>query len=97
MDNYPCSRLPTANLGAVASAVGVVTQEEHLHMGLRGWGIYTTSERDFSPSIFLSDKITQLFFVETILSPVLVLVAWHVSSTLSLEWVNGPSQPDLSI
>lgn len=73
MDNYPCSRLPTANLGAVASAVSVVTQEEHLHMGLKGWGI------------------------EAILSPVSVLAVCHVSSTLSLEWVNGPGQPDLSI
>ena len=71
MDNDPCSRLPTANPGTVASAVGVVTQE-HLQMGLRGWGIYTTSERDFSPSIFLSEKINQLFFVETILSLVSV-------------------------
>lgn len=78
MDNDLCSRLPTANPGTVASAVGVVTQEEHLQMGLRGWGIYTTSERDFSPSIFLSDKITQLFFVETTLSPVSVRVVCRV-------------------
>lgn len=78
MDNDPCSRLLTANPGMVASAVGVVTQEKHLQTGLRGWGIYTTSECDFSPSIFLSDKITQLFFVETILSLVSVHAVYCV-------------------